>query len=86
MCKQTLWKYRYYPGEVIEGHSFLSAINYTMTSAKQCAYLTGLNYSYIESCVSPQVDVDGQLTFGEEGEALEKANAYATVQLNPPHQ
>jgi hypothetical protein len=76
----------YFPDGVVEGHSFLSAINFTMSSAKQCAYMTGLNYTYIEQCVSPSVGVDGQLKFGEEGETLEKANAYATVQLDPPHQ
>jgi hypothetical protein len=44
-----------------------------------------INPRYIEQCASPHV-VNGQLAFGEEGEALEVANAYATVQLNPPHQ
>mmetsp|Transcript_30502 Transcript_30502/g.35977 ORF Transcript_30502/g.35977 Transcript_30502/m.35977 type:complete len:188 (+) Transcript_30502:662-1225(+) len=75
----------YFPNGKVEGHSFLSAINYTMTNAKQCAELTGLNFTYIEDCASPSIDSDGQLSLGSQGEALEKANAYATVQLDPVH-
>jgi hypothetical protein len=62
--------------------SFLSAINFTMDAAKVCAGKIGLDYNAISSCADPSVDAEGQLAFGEQGEALEREIAWNTVQAS----
>ncbi len=45
-------------------------------------------HSFIESCVGVREagpEAGGGLAFGPMGESLERANAWATVQLDPPH-
>lgn len=68
----------------VKSGSFNYAINFTMQAAQECATVTGLNWTFIESCASPSPR-DGALDFGPRGEALEAANALATVKLNPEH-
>lgn len=69
----------------VPGYSFEAAINFTMASAEECATLTGMNWTFVQTCADPTIDSDGQMALGARGQALEVENALATARLDPPH-